>query len=296
MTWPLSENKHGVCGHLFEIFDYYLLLKSIYKIKILIGEPMNIEDYIESFTDKYSVDDTQVEQLIKDTEFADRPKILIGKNILFVDGLIKTHFQEYGVILKFENILTFRCCNKCTHHDLHYNNIKLLQDNRVYNDLDSNMSINYVKKINFKKYKPVKDRPAQPTALIYVTQNCRYMSSDSLMNIVEQYAYDRYIVITDRPDDYNLPRCTVIKPPVHNLYSLFTDYIYTPIQKKFDCSPRLPAECAFYNKDVIYHEIDEAYLESDSGLRVRMKDIQRDINTISLELEDDIINIIDGTI
>jgi hypothetical protein len=257
---------------------------------------MDISEYIQSLKNKYQVDQTEVEQLIKDTTFVNRPKYLIGKNILFVDGLIKTHFQEYGVVLKFDNILTFRCCNRCTHHDLKYTNITLLQDNRIYSDNDSSMSINYVKKINFNRYKKQARSPDQPTALIYATRNCRYVSRDQLMDIIESYSYDRYIILSDHLYNFNMSGCSVISPPVNGLFDIFTDYIYTPLQKRFDCSPRLPAECVFYNKNVMYHDIDDDYLESDTGLKYRRQDIQNNFDNITLEFDDDIINILDDTI
>jgi len=45
--------------------------------------------------------------------------------------------------------------------------------------------------------------------------------------------------------------------------------IYLPVGRKFDCSSRLIPECAYYGKNVIYHDID--YI--DKGLMTRKGDV-----------------------
>jgi hypothetical protein len=40
-TW--SKNNHGICGHTFEVIDYYYILKKHFKVGILIGEDIDWE-------------------------------------------------------------------------------------------------------------------------------------------------------------------------------------------------------------------------------------------------------------
>ncbi len=84
--------------------------------------------------------------------------------------------------------------------------------------------------------------------------------------------------------------------PVKNIFEKLNSYIYTPTRDKFDCSPRFIAECRFYNKDVIYHDINENYLKIDTGLQYRKYDIENDFKSINLEENDDIIEIIQSII
>jgi hypothetical protein len=290
MTWPMNNNRHGICGHIFEIIDYYLFLKSDMNVKILIGEPIEDKIYKAAIKNKYNISASDLDKIINDTIFVDKPKYIIGDSILFVDGLLKTHFQKYGVILKFKNIFTFRCCKFCNHENIIYDNVKVLQDNRIYDD-DIDKSIDYVKKLYFEKYKTINDSP-ENTALIYATKNCRYLSVNELQKITDMYTYDKYLIVSDS-DYVEIPeKCEVLRPPVEDLFNKFTDYIYTPIEKKFDCSPRMIAECKHYNKEVIYHEIDDVYLKHDTGLKTRIEDINKSIDLVTLKNGDDILQIL----
>lgn len=295
MTWPkYTHMSHGICGHLYEVIDYYLLIKKHYKTGILVGDSMPVEQFMRAVEDKYNLSHTELTEMLKHTIFTSRPKIITGNNILFVDGLLKQHFQEGGVILKFNNILTFRCSPKSTHHDLHYKNLHLLQDDRVYNDLDKDISKHYVKKIHFDRYKKYTKSQKTNTALLYGTCNCRYISSEMLNDILSEHEFDKYLLVTDRVEMYqNLPdRVAVTEPPIQNIFSRFDTYIYTPATKMFDCSPRFIAECVYYNKDVYYHGIDQHHLKINTGLNVRMNDISTDFDSILLKDDDDIIPIL----
>ena len=87
-----------------------------------------------------------------------------------------------------------------------------------------------------------------------------------------------------------------VKPPVNNLFSKFNTYIYTPTPKTFDCSPRLIAECKYYNKQVVYHNITAEYLKKDKGLNYRINDIESGLHNITLTDDDDIFNILNERI
>lgn len=300
MTWPKRRHvKHGVCGHVYEILDYYWFLKDIFNVKILIGEEISY-NFTDLVRDKYDCSEEEIVQLHDDITFADRPNIIIGNNILFVDGLLELNFQNGGVKLVFNNILTFRCSPRSRHNNLIYKNVKLLQDNRVYND-DVDMSIHYIKKINFSKYKtlPTLYRPpetARNTALIYSTKNCRLLDIEDIITITDRYDFDRYIIASDYESDIENDRIRVCKTPVMKLFEQFNTYIYTAPHVSFDCSPRLIAECAFYNKNVIYHNITDEYLSKDSGLAIRKNDIETNFTGLWLNAHDNIINILNEII
>jgi hypothetical protein len=151
MTW-MPDNDHGVCGHIYEIIDYYLLLYTKLKVAILICEDLSWDTFENCILTKYSVEKTTVEKIKNDTIFCNKPKYVVGKNssILFVDGGLSRSLHKNGVALEFKNIFSFRCSPLDTHFNLSYKNLVLLQDNRVYNDDDSKISIDYKKKINFK--------------------------------------------------------------------------------------------------------------------------------------------------
>jgi len=61
----------------------------------------------------------------------------------------------------------------------------------------------------------------------------------------------------------------------------FDTYIYTPVQRQFDCSPRLVTECFLHKKNVL---IDLPYV--DIGLQTRYNDCKKDIEQLNLKEND----------
>ena len=303
MTWP-PFNGHGISGHLYEIIDYYLFLHDKMNVGILIcEEDITLDIIIKAIQEKYTVCETLLEKIKKSITFCIRPRVVKGRNILFVDGGIKRSFTTSGVILMFDNIFTFRCSKQDTHHDINYNNIILLQDQRVYNDLDSKMAINYIKKINFDSYKKI-DTTKTDTALIYATKNCRSLTDEQILNLKEFYKFKKYIILTNFQDNYRekfkfTNNIEFPDLPVTNIFQKFDTYIYTPTRCVtmpesgcFDCSPRFIVECKFYQKDVIYHDIDDDYLKIDTGLKWRRFDITNNFDSLKLKHDDDILDIL----
>ena len=207
---------------------------------------------------------------------------------------------RYGVALLFKNIFSFRCSNLDYHYNLPYKNITLLQDNRIYNDKDNDISINYKKKIKFDIFKDIKNSITD-TALLYITTNCRKLCDDNIIDTIVQYKFNSYIILSDDNKRYRnkfkiFKNLYFPEMPVENIFEKFTTFIYTPTKNKFDCSPRFIAECKFYNKNVIYDEIDNNYLEIDTGLKYRKYDIKHNFESITLKDNDDIIEIIKNII
>jgi hypothetical protein len=304
MTW-MTDNNHGICGHIYEIIDYYLLLHVKFNIGILICEDLNWENIEMCIRTKYSIDEEIILKMKHNTIFSYKPKYVIGKNtsILFVDGGLYRSLYQSRCLLAVKNIFCFRCSPLDTHYNLSYKNLTLLQDNRVYNDEDKKIAIDYIKKINFKYYKKINNAKTN-TALLYLTSNCRRLCNISLLDIIFTYRFEKYIIITNTPELYSdiikdFPNITIMTVPVENIFEKFDTYIYTPTGKdgsiaqiSFDCSPRFIVECKYYNKDVIYHNIDENYLSIDTGLKWRQYDIKNNFEKLHLIDSDEIIDIL----
>ena len=298
MTWNIKGQNHGICGHIYELIDYYLLLDEFFDVRILLCEDINWGILLAAITDKYDLSEDIINKIKSHTIFYDRPERLEGKNILFVDGGLKRSLYNRGIQLAFDNLLSFKCSKFDTFYDIDYKNLTALQDTRVYNDDDYLTAVEYKKKINFDRYKPLADIKTN-TALIYITKNCRLISDVDLFKITHKYKFDRYIILTSSPYTYtkkfsHLKRFSFPQMPVANIFSKFDTYIYTPTRSdlKFDCSPRFIAECKFYNKDVIYHDIDDDYLEEDTGLKWRRYDVENDFDSICLKRNDHIVDVV----
>lgn len=302
MTWNI-DNNHGISGHLYEIIEYYCLLKDHFKVGIVICEDMDWNIIEKAISSKYNLNKEEILKIKDNCFFYNRPKVMSGKNILFVDGGFTRTSLRDGIVLSFDNIFSFRCSNKDFHYNLPYKNINLLQDQRVYNDEDSKIAINYRKKIKFDIYNDIKKVKTE-TALLYVTTNCRKLCSNYLLDVVMQYKFKNYMILTNQPELYkeqfkDIKNVTFPVMPLDNIFEKFDTYIYTPtysVTKQelgcFDCSPRFIAECKYYNKDIIYHNIDKNYLDVDTGLKYRKLDIENNFDSIILKNNDKIVDII----
>lgn len=265
----------GVCGHVFECIEYYHILKEHFKVGIFLCEDTPKEIIIKSVKEKYDFTEQEIDELLSDIFIYKNPTVLKGNNLLLVDG----NFQKLkNKHLLFNNIFAFPC------NILEFpKNVTVLGDNRIYGE---GKFVNYVKKILFDRYKTINN--TCETNLIYTTSSCRKFSESEYKKLEKQYE-NNFIVLTD--DNHILSnRFTLLEMPVENLFEKFDTYIYTPVERKRDCSPRFIAECKWYNKKVIYHDID--YLEEDKGLFWRKHDIETNFNNISLKKDDEIINLI----
>ena len=277
-TW--SNNNHGICGHTFEVIDYYYILKDHFKVGIFLGEDITWNEFELSITSKYNFTQAEIDNIKENTVFANRPSLIKGRNILFTDGGI---VNARLITLLFDNVIYFACGNKEVRHNTK-ENIHILQDNRVYAPVSRN-GIDYKKRILFDRLKDI--GPAKDRVLLYATKNCRNIDDYS---VYKQYGKD-IVAITNKE---NLPApvegIEFVVPPLDNIFEQFTTYVYTPVTRKWDCSPRFIAECKYYNKQVIFHNID--YWDEDLGLYWRNWDIENEFDSLFLRGNDPIVNIL----
>lgn len=272
------EFKYGVCGHMFEMIDYYYAIKTYTNLNpcILLADGTSIEDFQLAIRQKY--EDLIIENVIESFQ----PKVIITNNILFVDGSPRLNNAE----ILSKNIFLFRCSESdFTKFTKTKSNVFLLQDFEIYDDKPENLTlIDYKKKILFSKYKSY-DCTTANTAMFYLTSVCRALSKEDLNKTIQKYSLDDYIILTDKIDLYD---GNVYKIPLDNIWSLFNTYIYTPIPRKIDCSSRFILECMHYGKNVIY-DIDYY----DKALEVRKKD---GLNGTSLTKDDAFIKLLNEQI
>lgn len=284
-----SNNNHGICGHTYEILDYFLFLRHHFKVGILFcDDDINLEVLLKAANDKYDLTTEEINAIKVHARFEDKPLLVKGNNILLVDGGIS---MLKSVTLLFNKIMMFACGDK-TIKDNTKDNIFILQDNRVYDKVKTN-GIHYIKKINFNKYKQTVKQ--NNSIMLYGTKNCRLIKNDTLETLLARYK-EPFIVLKNKETEENSTKTRVkyLQLPVEGLFNLFGTYVYTPVPRHFDCSPRFIAECKFYDKNVIYHDID--YLDEDTGLYWRKFDIENNFQSLFLTEDDEIINIIKGII
>jgi hypothetical protein len=284
LTYSWSNNNHGICGHTYEVIDYFYILKDYFKVGILLCEDIDWNTFKKSITSKYSFTDQELAEYQQNTVFAYRPSLLKGRNILFTDGGI---VNTSGITLLFDNVLYFACGNKEVKNNTK-KNVWILQDDRVYEPVAQN-GINYKKRILFDKLHPVSN--SSDSFLVYATKNCRDLDNYSELL---KYSSNILAITNEENKPEAMQGIEFVVPPVEDIFEKFETYIYTPVKRKWDCSPRFIAECKYYNKQVIYHNID--YWDQDLGLYWRKWDIDNDFDSLFLRKDDDIVKILGNII
>jgi len=282
LTYSWSTNNHGICGHTFEVIDYYMILKNQYDTEILLCEDISWSTFEKAIRSKYDFDEAEIQDIKVNTRFENRPRLIKGNNIIFTDGGI---VNTENVILIFDNIFYFACGNKEI-QDNNKDNVYILQDDRIYDSVLKN-GINYKKKILFSRLK--KPQAPKDNILLYATKNCRAIGDEYYKMLSKNLPCDNILCLVNEIPLEKYSNITFKLLPYNNLIEEFNTYIYTPVARKFDCSPRFIAECHYFSKTVVY---DVDYWLEDKGLFWRRYDIENNFSSIQLNQNDEIVNIL----
>jgi len=226
--------------------------------------------------DKDSLEQVAIEKYniseLTDIYYTGKPRVFnaTGQLLILTDGSLGT-LKDMNYLINARHIFGFRCGKNTNQNDL--NNYTLLMDFRVYDDRPTTTLVHYVKKMQLNMLRKPSTHTTN-TALIYATPNCRELNE--VTSIKNSYNFQHYIVIQD-------------KHPVPNLFDKIDTYIYTPIARQFDCSPRLITEMKYFGKEVIFHCIN--YI--DKGLQTRLSDIESGLHNLQLSKDDAIIPLLD---
>lgn len=284
-----------ITGHIFECFDYYLFLKhNNYKVGILFFSGLHIDKLKIAWESKYNINFSYVKNdlILSTSPMHNGEKVFYkfgDKTVVILTDGNYPALDYYNIILVTRRLLAFRCQDFSNTPPIFHKQLIYLQDNRVYNKDNYFQTINYIKKIPIEYYKKA-NRIKQNVGMMYVTYVCRKVTSDIILKYHKLSGCDSTILIVPFViNEYNnIPNVTQVVAPVRDLFNQFDIYIYTPIQRQFDCSPRLITECFFQNKQVI-KQLDYY----DIGLETRYNDCVNNLQSLELKKDDDILKIIE---
>lgn len=265
LTYSKSfTEKDRICGHTFEVLDYYLYFKDAgIKACIVIQDDIDLSKIKEAWNNNYILD--EVPEVFKGKD------IIIAKKILNCSGFYEGENTKYIS----EKLYQFRC-GVFPKEYLKNKKVIVLQDNRIFEDIPDE-SINYIKKINAKYLRTYSKNNKQETFMYWNTE-LRLPSPARQDYLVNKY---RPVIITNQEINYKR-----VLPPI-NILKRFNNgtYVYTEVTRKFDCSSRLLLECYLNNIEVIF-DFDiptEEYFQLDKGLYYRWFDIKNNIQELFLE-------------
>jgi len=300
----INSQNHGICGHTFEMIEYYWKLKDYITCKLLWCEQYpNWEEIEIAIRGKYNFNNEEIQNIKENSMFLNSPLLLRGSNILITDG----NFKRLPISsLIFKNIISFSCGIR-NNYQIDNKRITILQDETLQSDGKTvyekgPRTKHYIKKLLLNKYKDISFKLPQ-ISLLYLTDNCRSMSLDDVRKCINEMnnrykPLDRgWLIATNTPEDYkelelekefNL---SVQKLPIKNFHDKFDNYVYTPIDRKWDCSNRLLVECKHYNKTFNFWNIGNDYLKEDKALLSRRFQLSN-LDNLNLDKDDEIITII----
>ena len=124
---------------------------------------------------------------------------------------------------------------------------------------------------------------------MYMTYVCRKVSPDIIREYHLKSGCSRTILVVPYrlPEYDGIDGVAQIEAPVHDIFEKFDTYIYTPVNRKFDCSPRLVTECFMLGRNV-FKDLDYY----DIGLETRYSDCVNNLNGLDLTDGDEILKIV----
>lgn len=273
--------RHAFSGHTFELLEYWVYFKLWHHVDAVIlctaHDPSII---IKVATERYNFTQDELDAL--SACLYDGTEVLLARlpTVIWVDGC--SHYEKTATAVAKHHI-AFMCNNS---EDLDRMDL-VLGDTRLY-DFKCYPSYHYIKKLLFSRFKPVEQAPNN-TAMLYCTYQARKLKPDYISSLPSRFPqFDKFLLITN-DNIIETDKIKILRPPVSDLFSQFSTYIYSPLKISWphemrvgDCSPRFPAECTYYNKEII---IDAPI---NKGLQVRLHDCQ-DLSKIALTKDDPII-------
>jgi hypothetical protein len=284
------EHKHGVSGHLYEMIDYfYIANQQGIKTAILLTDGTTVSMLKKAVIEKYDFSDSELSTMFSNTVEMPQPKIILCNQLCVVDG--SPRFNNCTVYA--EHVWLMRCSDTNFSYFNKHKTIKqthLLQDYGLYSErYDYLDDIDYVKKILWSKYK-------QPTTtkddigLLYLTTNCRGLEPERIKEVLDKNICPGYLIVTNDVSKYKIlesENVEIALAPVSNIFDKFGTYIYTPIPRQFDCSPRFIVECKVFGKKVVY-ELDYV----DSGIERRKQLMEQSLDGLLLTEDDAFLELI----
>lgn len=287
-TWDIKGYyDNNICGHVYELIDYYWILKDKFNIKIIFPENYDLDLILE----KYNFSESEKNELKE--KIIPRPK----------SGIIKTHKGKGIVLVTDGNLGNFKgfiygipvqfSCGKSGLIPKDKTKWYLLHDQRIeiadFQDFSKNPPkkiFNYNKKVLLTKLN--KKETTSDAILFYLTANCKYQTPEEI-NLIIKNKNQKVYIVTDYPFDQKrldypqeLIKIIDISSQAIDLFSLdFGTYIYTNVARQWDCSNRLIVECYWHQRKVQYKN---NYI--DQALEIRKADIET--NRTELKLTDNI--------
>lgn len=276
--------RHGISGHTFELLEYWWYFRQ-HNVDVAIMCTAHKPEVLTALAcERYCFTEAELDDLANCCYDATAALLASLPVVIWVDGCSK-YVPHAAVVAKRQ--IAFACNNSEEFHSMDI----VLGDTRLYDDT---VRGHYVKKLLFSKFRAFAcSDEAHDTAMLYCTIQARKLPQDYIDALPERFPqFKKFLLVTN--DNIQSHDCIeVVQHPCKDLFTRFGTYIYSPlkigwkdaIDRVVDCSPRFPAECTWYKKEII---LDAPI---SRGLQARLYDCE-DLEKIELTKNDNLINLV----
>lgn len=286
----------GCVGQIIDAAEYYMYFKhSGFNCKFIItcGEKtLNLIDGL--YEEKYNVK-------IDYTHWNYQRIYNFNTNILFFPSVHMTADFLRKCYPRAKTILTTRCVpdyidyetQTCDEEYLSTQpyNIMVLEDRRLYSKRMHVVSFNHKRKPYFKIIKEPKK--IERRTLVMLNEFREVEPKELEKHIKKDGGPFLLLVQSNDYDNLKSDKVELEYAPIQNFQERFDTLIYFPHDRKFDPSPRVPAECVYFGKKIKiidFHKLSER----KDGAFYRFIDISNNIESLNLENDTDLIVLVKG--
>ena len=313
-TWDINNHyDNGICGHIYEVIEYFWLLKDTFNATFIFPGNIDLEECLKKYNfnegEKSIILSAGRQRphngivntkhgiglvLIVDGNLGNFKGIIRGIPVQFScgkSGLFPNVDQAYLLNQQWYLLHDTRICpNIMEYFDPNAyistkDTIKRFQSilpARIY-PYNKKVLLSYLNE-NIEPSYSIINRTNQRTYMMYLTKNCRKLTPQQISEQLKLYEVDpidKLLIFSDYETnklDIDHPERNITQVVLYKPINIFdyewTNYIYTPIERKWDCSNRLMVECMFHNRYFHDHKLDY----EDKALLVRKYDtIETDI-------------------
>lgn len=306
-TWDINgQYDNKVCGHVYEVIEYYWILKDHFNTKFIFPNNVDIDKCLDKYTFTQNERDRikyamlpQPKNGIINTTHGLGLVLIVDGNLGNFNGIIRgipVQFScgktglfpdkrkfDYPVNLDWYLIHDFRIePNPLENYDHpKINNMmkEKILPTRIY-PYTKKLLLSYLDDSRIERSYEILNsyQPESSIYMLYLTGNCRRLSPDELNEQIKANTefYNKILIFTDyfidvKKIDHPQDKIEVvyIDQPVNIFKYRWTTYLYTPLKRQWDCSNRLMVECMFHNR---YFVISEKLGYEDLALKTRRSD------------------------
>ena len=290
-------------GSAYDAYEYFAFLRdNDIDAGLLLLVDVPEEDVKLSFYDRYFICPEQIDHIFIEKRNSNKVYSYLSKVILTTSIFSCAELIEQKYLLPIQKIIAMQETDSAPSIIKIFDGrmkdrILILHDDRSIGRLGDYRHKVYRKKLYFDIFLPYEDH-ADNCTLINMATKHKTLPPEDVKKIMDFYNFEKYLIYTQANnfEEYRVLQSepgairmvNVVQAPIKNYLTSFDKFIYIQ-SKRNDPSPRILPECIEYGKEVFFYQFDENLKD---GAYWRWQDCQNDFDSLDLNKEDEILEIV----